>query len=797
MRKLLLLIVVSVGLIAGVSSASAARHHEKRTGVHPSANVAVSANDPVLLGDTNVEATADSNGSSPEAWQYTASTSGSVTDIEAYAGRGTGKLTVGLYSDSNGRPQKLLAVGSISRTKASAWNDVTVGSATVAAGTKYWLAWQGTDSFRDRRSGNCTTIGGNRSIGGIGSSWSTRWTASGSCPASFYVDGTASTASALPPPPSPVAPSNTTAPSISGTPQVGDTLVVTNGTWTGDTPINFSVKWSDGATGSSDTLTSADAGQKITATVTATNDGGSATATSAAVGPVTAPAALPPPPVPPSNSAAPAISGTPQVGDTLVVTNGTWTGDTPINFSVKWSDGATGSSDTLTSADAGQKITATVTATNDGGSATATSAAVGPVTAPAALPPPLVPPSNSAAPAISGTPQVGDTLVVTNGTWTGDTPINFSVKWSDGATGSSDTLTSADTGQKITATVTATNDGGSATATSAAVGPVTTPPSPPSGSTYSLPADRAYDWNPGLNSVGGIPDANWTVYKTIQPSGGDDTATIQAALSSCPKDGVVQLAAGVFHITGQGLFMEHSACVLRGAGPGPGNLPAGTPPAAGATGGTYLVKQPVSTTGYPVLSFGPQFGSSGSATNLTSDAVKGSDSVTVASTAGLAAGGLVTINELTDPSISHWNSEDPENNSGWFEQPNRPLGETLEIASIAGNTVTFTTDFPIGYQVAQSAQLYPLNSPVKFSGVEDLYMYGGQGGDGGGGIHIWNCADCWVDHIEDTWTAGAAIHIDDSFQVEVDNSYFHDSQNGLYSGGANYGVASIGTRRTA
>ncbi len=309
---------------------------------------------------------------------------------------------------------------------------------------------------------------------------------------------------------------------------------------------------------------------------------------------------------------------------------------------------------------------------------------------------------------------------------------------------------------------------------------------PPCVDCYSLPANRAYDWDPGLNSVGGIPDANWTVYKTIQPSGGDDTATIQAALTSCPKDGVVQLAAGVFHITGQGLSIENSDCVLRGAGPGPGKLPAGTPPANGTTGGTYLVKP--TGTNYPVAIIGPRFGPSGAATNLTSDAVKGSDSVTVASTAGLAAGGLVTINELTDPSISHWNSEDPENNSGWFEQPNRPLGETLEIASISGKTVTFTTDFPIGYQVAQSAQLYPLNSPVKFSGIEDLYAYGGEGGDGGGGIHIWNCADCWVNHIEDTWTGGAAIHIDHSFQVEVDNSYFHDSQNGLYSGGANYGV---------
>ena len=97
----------------------------------------------------------------------------------------------------------------------------------------------------------------------------------------------------------------------------------------------------------------------------------------------------------------------------------------------------------------------------------------------------------------------------------------------------------------------------------------------------------------------------------------------------------MQLAAGMFHITGQGLSIENSDCVLRGAGPGPGKLPAGTPPANGAAGGTYLVKP--TGTNYPVAIIGPRFGPSGAATNLTSDAVKGSDSVTVASTAGLAA----------------------------------------------------------------------------------------------------------------------------------------------------------------
>jgi hypothetical protein len=163
--------------------------------------------------------------------------------------------------------------------------------------------------------------------------------------------------------------------------------------------------------------------------------------------------------------------------------------------------------------------------------------------------------------------------------------------------------------------------------------------------------------------------------------------------------------------------------------------------------------------------------------------------VTVASTAGLSVGQLVVVDELTDPSISHWNSQDPENTSGWFEEPNRPLGDVMEIASISGTTVTFTTAFPITYQVSQSAHLYPAQTTTKYSGIEDLYLYGGEGGDGGGGVHLFSCAYCWVDHVEDTWTIGAAVHIDQGFRDVVRDSYFHDCENdNLSSGGGCYGI---------
>ena len=307
------------------------------------------------------------------------------------------------------------------------------------------------------------------------------------------------------------------------------------------------------------------------------------------------------------------------------------------------------------------------------------------------------------------------------------------------------------------------------------------PGSPVPANLYSLPADRQYDWNPGLNPVGGIPSRT-SIFRTLSPSGGDDTATIQAALDSCPTNAVVQLTAGVFHISGGGLTLDTSNCTLRGVGPGPGTLPGGIPPAAGTTSGTYLLDPSGSST---VAAIGPSSGGSGTPTNLTADAAKGSRTATVASTSGLAAGEVVILNELTDTGISHWNSQNPENDSGWFEEPDRPLGETMQIASVSGKTVTFTTDLPITYKVAQTAHLYPLTDVVKNSGIEDLYVFGG----GSNGLQIWDCAYCWVKHVEGTWDNGAAVEVGQSVGSVIRDSYFHDSQSGLHSGGSSYGIA--------
>ena len=91
-----------------------------------------------------------------------------------------------------------------------------------------------------------------------------------------------------------VAPSNTVAPSISGSPVVGSTLTANNGTWAGSTPITYTYQWLKGgvniaaATAQTYVPVSGDIGANISVSVTATNAIGNATATSSTVGPVTA-----------------------------------------------------------------------------------------------------------------------------------------------------------------------------------------------------------------------------------------------------------------------------------------------------------------------------------------------------------------------------------------------------------------------------------------------------------------------------------------------------------------------------
>ena len=123
-----------------------------------------------------------------------------------------------------------------------------------------------------------------------------------------------------------------------------------------------------------------------------------------------------------------------------------------------------------------------MTATNSSGSAPATSPPTAVVGGAA--------PTNTAPPTIAGSAVEGQVLTAATGTWSGAPAPTFTYRWQDcngagtgcatisGATASTYTLVSADVGSTVEVVVTATNTGGSASATSAPTGLVTSAPGP-------------------------------------------------------------------------------------------------------------------------------------------------------------------------------------------------------------------------------------------------------------------------------------------------------------------------------
>jgi hypothetical protein len=189
---------------------------------------------------------------------------------------------------------------------------------------------------------------------------------------------------------------NTSAPTVTGTAAVNQTLTTTDGTWS-DAPTGYSVQWQrcaaagtncaniSGATATTYKLTTTDEGDTVRSAVTATNVNGASltAATSATTAAVTgSPVATTPP----------QISGKAKVGKSLTATRGTWTGP-PQTYRFQWlrcSGGgssckaigkATKSKYKLTKKDAKHRLRVRVTASNTAGTKAALSRATAKVPA--------------------------------------------------------------------------------------------------------------------------------------------------------------------------------------------------------------------------------------------------------------------------------------------------------------------------------------------------------------------------------------------------------------------------------
>lgn len=381
-------------------------------------------------------------------------------------------------------------------------------------------------------------------------------------------------------PNTPSAPSNTMAPEITGEPLDGAILTASAGRWTGVPSPTHSYQWQrcnesggecaniSGATSHSYTLGSSDTGKKIRILVTASNSAGSATADSSPTAVITLPAA-------PSNTVPPEISGITQAGQTLSASTGTWTSAVPISYSYQWKrcdlfgaecatiSGATASTYVPVSADVEHTLIVQVTATNPGGSNSATSLATSEVLHGL--------PVNTLVPVLSSsTPQEGVTDSVSTGTWT-DEPTSYSYQWQscnesgeecaniEEATEETYEPGPGDVGNTLRAVVTASNAGGSvsvASESSAAVGTGATAPlslaqpeisgrpevgeilSASTGTWAGTPRlSYAYQWESCDSSGESCADIEGATEKTYRVATSDILSTLRVLVTASNSDG--------------------------------------------------------------------------------------------------------------------------------------------------------------------------------------------------------------------------------------------------------------------
>jgi hypothetical protein len=279
-------------------------------------------------------------------------------------------------------------------------------------------------------------------------------------------------------------PVNNVLPGVSGLLKEGQLLSVGTGSWSGSEPISYSYQWQlcealgkscsniSEATGSSLKLSSLDIGKTLDVVVKATNVAGSTSVTTSLTGLIEG--------LLPVNSVLPSITGTLLEGKSLTANAGTWSGTGPITYSYQWQlcgplgeacknvSEATASVLSLIAPYVGDTVDVVVKASNVAGSTTTTSPVSSPILG--------IAPVNTALPVIAGLLEIGKVLSVSNGSWSGTTPMSFKYQWQlcllgtctniGGATGATLTLLGLDVGNTIDAIVTATNVTGSSSATS-------------------------------------------------------------------------------------------------------------------------------------------------------------------------------------------------------------------------------------------------------------------------------------------------------------------------------------------
>lgn len=349
-------------------------------------------------------------------------------------------------------------------------------------------------------------------------------------------------------------PINIAAPTISGDVRYGQQLTAQEGGWESDTPPVYSYQWQRcnsqaincinvaGGTSRTYLVLAGDVGSRFKVLVTATNETGSATATSAPTGTAnTSLAGLP------DNTSLPTISGAAAQGQTVTADKGTWTGDVPISYACQWQDssdgvtwhniaGATSCSYSIPAAEVGKQLLVEVKASNKEGEQDSYSAPTDAV---------IPPPASTAAPTLAGYAQDTQILSTSDGSWQ-YSPTSYTYQWqfssNGGATWNAIAGATASSyqipygtydGDELRCRVTATNAAGSTSASSnSSAVVVAVPPTNTAAPTFSGTAQVGQQLTGTHGSWNGTPTISYSYQWQSSPNGGNSWTALGGATSS-------------------------------------------------------------------------------------------------------------------------------------------------------------------------------------------------------------------------------------------------------------------------
>ena len=271
-------------------------------------------------------------------------------------------------------------------------------------------------------------------------------------------------------------------------------------------------------------------------------------------------------------------------------------------------------------------------------------------------------------------------------------------------------------------------------------------------------AARVINWS--LAGIpGGIPNRT-TIYTTL--ASGSSASQINTAISNCPTNQVVALAAGTFNISST--ITMKSGVTLRGAGPGVTTI--------NSTFNGNLI------TCYGSLD---QVGAVG----ITAGNTKGSQTITLSNSSTFAAGHLVVVDELNDSSFV--TTDGGEGPCTWCSRDDgaRTLGECHIVSSKSGNDITLSNPLAYGYSHTPQAFIWSM-SPIVDAGIENLTLHANSTSYTDAiGIDMICAARCWAYKVEFSGLPKKGIWMEACTMIESKRCYQHDPGNW----GADHGYA--------